>query len=55
MEVCPIRAEADYKAALKMASRLIELDPNIDTPKGDQLDVLTKLIQAYEAKTFPID
>lgn len=55
MEIRPIRTEADYKATLKVVSRLVELDPEIDTPEGDQLDVLTTLIQAYEAKTFPID
>ena len=55
MEIRPIRTEADYKAALKVVSRLVELDPDIDTPEGDQLDILTTLIQAYEAKAFPID
>lgn len=55
MEIRPIRTEADYKAALKVVSRLVELDPDIDTPEGDQLDVLATLIQAYEAKNFPID
>lgn len=55
MEIRPIRTESDYKAALKVVSRLVELDPDIDTPEGDQLDVLTILIQAYEAKNFPID
>lgn len=54
MEIRPIRTEVDYKAALKVVSRLVELDPDIDTPEGDQLDVLTTLIQAYEAKSFPI-
>lgn len=55
MEIRPIRTEADYEAALKIASRLVELDPEIDTPEGDHLDVLSILIQAYEAKNFPID
>ncbi|WP_298052901.1 helix-turn-helix domain-containing protein [uncultured Paenalcaligenes sp.] len=55
MEIRPIRTEADYKAALKVVSRLVELDPDIDTPEGDQLDVLATLIQVYEAKNFPID
>lgn len=54
MEIRPIRTEADYKAALKVVSRLVELDPDIDTPEGDQLDVLTTLIQAYEAKNQAI-
>lgn len=55
MEIRPIRTQADYEAALKTVSRLVELDPEIDTPEGDHLDVLSILIQAYEAKNFPID
>lgn len=55
MEIRPIRTEADYKATLKEASRLIEHDLDIGTPEGDRLDVLTTLIQAYEARHYPID
>lgn len=55
MEIRPIRTEADYKAALKDASHLIEHDPDLGTPDGDRLDVLTTLIQAYEARHHPID
>lgn len=50
MKIRPIRTEADYKAALTIVSRLVELDPAIDTPEGEQLDKLTTLIQAYEMK-----
>lgn len=53
MEIRPIRTEADYKAALKDASRLIEHGPDIGTPEGDRLDILTTLIQAYETKHYP--
>jgi len=55
MEIRPIRTEADYKAALKEVSRLMENDPDIGTPDGDRLDVLATLVQAYETKHFPID
>lgn len=55
MEIRPIRIEADYKAALKIISHLMENDPDIGTPDGDRLDVLVTLVQAYEAKNFPID
>lgn len=54
MEIYPIRTEKDYKAALKEVSRLVELDPDVNTPEGDRLDVLTILIQAYETKAFTI-
>lgn len=55
MDIRPIRTAADYKAALKEVSRLMESDPDIGTPDGDHLDVLATLVQAYEAKHFPID
>lgn len=54
MEIRPIRTEADYKAALKVISQLMENDPDVGTPDGDRLDVLTTLVQAYETKSFPI-
>jgi len=55
MEIRPIRSEADYKMALKDISRLMESDPEPGTPDGDRLDILATLVQAYEAKHFPID
>ena len=55
MNIRPIHTQADYKAALKDVSALIDHDPAPGTPQGDRLDVLTTLIQAYEARHFPID
>lgn len=55
MEIRPIRSEADYKMALKAISRLMESDPEPGTPDGDRLDILATLVQAYEARHFPID
>lgn len=55
MDIRPIRTEADYKATLKEVSALIDLDPEVGTPDGDRLDILATLIQAYEAKHFPIE
>ena len=55
MNIRPIHTPADYKAALKDVSALIDRDPAPSTPQGDRLDVLTTLIQAYEARHFPID
>ena len=54
MDIRPIRSKADYKATLKEISALMELDPKLGTPQGDRLDVLTTLVQAYEAKHLPI-
>ena len=52
MDIRPIRTKADYRAALKEVERLWEADPG--TPDGDRVDVLVTLIEAYEAKHFPI-
>ncbi|MHB0965481.1 MAG: helix-turn-helix domain-containing protein [Bellilinea sp.] len=52
MEIKPIRSEADYQTALKEIEILIESQPG--TPEGDRMDVLVTLVEAYEAKHFPI-
>lgn len=52
MTIRPIRTKADYRAALKEAERLWDAEPG--TPAGDRVDVLVTLIEAYEAKHFPI-
>ena len=55
MEIKAIRTEADYLAALREVSALINLDPASDSPEGERLEVLGTLVQAYEAKHYPID
>ena len=54
MDIQPIRTESDYKAALRQISTLMESDPEPGTPEGDWLDILTTLVQAYEAKHVPL-
>lgn len=54
MNIHPIRTEADYRAALKEISALVDLDPPLDSPEGERLDILATLAEAYEAKHFPI-
>ncbi len=53
MDIKPIRTRADYRAALMEIDSLMEALPN--TPEGDKLDVLVTLVEAYEAKHFPLD
>lgn len=48
----PIRTEVDYENALKLVETLWGA-PN-GTPKGDKLDVLATLIEAYEQNNFPM-
>jgi HTH-type transcriptional regulator/antitoxin HigA len=52
-ELKPIRTRADYKAALAEAERL--WGAKSGTPKGNRLDVLATLIDAYEARHYPMD
>ena len=55
MDIRPIRTEADYRATLAQASALLEADPEPGTPQGDRLDILVTLVQAWEARHFPIE
>ena len=54
MDIRPIHTKADYKAALKEISSLMDSDPGLGTPDGDRLDILATLVRAYEAKHVPI-
>lgn len=52
MDIRPIRTKADHRWALKEVERLWNAEPG--TPEGDRVDILVTLIEAYEAKHFPI-
>ena len=49
----PIRTEKDYEQALAEIEEL--WGARTGTPKGDRLDVLATLIEAYEAEHYPMD
>lgn len=53
MDIKPIKTDTDYRVALKEIESLMMAMP--DTPEGEKLDVLVTLIEAYEAKHYPID
>ena len=53
MDIKPIKTDADYRAALKEVESLMTASP--DSPEGERLDVMVTLIEAYEAKHFPLD
>ena len=55
MEIRPIHTEADYKAALHEVSAYFENEPEPGSPDGDRFEVLLTLVEAYEARNFPID
>jgi len=53
MDIKPIKTKRDYEAALRAIEPLMSAKRN--TPEGDRLDVLVTLIEAYEARHFPLD
>lgn len=52
-EIRPIHSEEDYEIALAEVERL--WGAKSGTPRGDRLDVLATLIDAYEAEHDPMD
>ncbi len=52
MDIRPIKTDTDYEAALAAVEQVFAAQPG--TPAGDQLEVLTTLIEAYEARHYPI-
>jgi HTH-type transcriptional regulator / antitoxin HigA len=53
IDLKPIRTTADYEVALGLLEQLWGAEAN--SPESDQLDILATLIEAYEAKNYPID
>ena len=53
MNMKPIKTEADYRTTLKEIETLMAA--KYLTPEGERLDVLVTLVEAYEAKHYPID
>jgi uncharacterized protein YegP (UPF0339 family) len=52
IEIKPIRSAEDYELALNSIAELWGAPSG--TPKGDQLDVVATLVDAYEREHFPI-
>jgi HTH-type transcriptional regulator/antitoxin HigA len=52
-ELKPIRTEADYDAAMAEIEGL--WGAKSGTSKGDRLDILATLVEAYEVKHYPMD
>ena len=48
-----IRTETDYERALAEIDGLMGAAPG--TPEGDDLEVLTTLVEAYEAEHWPME
>jgi HTH-type transcriptional regulator / antitoxin HigA len=48
----PIKTKANYDAALEKIASL--MDAKAGTPEANELEVLTTLVESYEAKHYPI-
>ena len=53
MNIQPVRNETDYAAALGRIEELMNAGP--DTPEGEELEVLSILVERYEQKHHAID
>ena len=53
MNIKPIKSEEDYIATLNQIESLMDAKPN--TFQMDELEVLTTLVEAYEAQHYVID
>ena len=53
MRIRPIKTEADYRMALAEIQSLMDAAPG--SPAGDRLEVLTTLVEHYEAVHEPIE
>jgi HTH-type transcriptional regulator/antitoxin HigA len=53
MDIRPIKTQRDYRRVLKEIECLMNAKRN--TPEGDRLDVLVTLVEAWEAKHYPLD
>jgi len=53
MKISPIKTIKDYKVALSRLEEIFDSKPN--TPEGDELEILSLLIDDYENKKYKID
>ena len=54
MEIRAIRNDETYRSTLARVSDLIDLDPMPESDEGEELEILGTLVEAYEAKHYPI-
>lgn len=55
MNIQPIRTKRDHTKALRELSAYFENEPKPGTEDGDRFEILLTLVEAYEAKRFPIE
>jgi HTH-type transcriptional regulator/antitoxin HigA len=50
----PIRTDADYRAALALVAPYFDNEPEVESDAGAHFEAMLTLIQAYEAKHYPM-
>ena len=50
-----LRTEDDYQAAVAEIDRLLDLDPQAPSAGYDRLELLSVLVEEYEARHHPVD
>lgn len=53
MEIKVIKTEEDYNSALKRIEEIF--DAPVNSPEGDEAELLTVLIEKYEEEHYPIE
>ncbi|MDD2838391.1 MAG: DNA-binding protein [Sulfuricurvum sp.] len=54
MQLSPIRTEANYEKALERIDVLMDLEPEIGSAEGDELEILALLVEKYEEQHWQI-
>jgi HTH-type transcriptional regulator/antitoxin HigA len=54
MNIRPIHSKSDYKLTLRELSAYFDNEPAPGSEEGDRFEILSILVEAYEAKHFPI-
>lgn len=55
MKLKIIKNETEYDMALQRVDELMQINPELDTPLSDELEILVLLIEKYEDKNWIID
>jgi HTH-type transcriptional regulator/antitoxin HigA len=50
----PIRTDADYRPALVLVAPYFDNEPALDSDAGGHFEAMLTLIEAYEAKHYPM-
>ncbi|MDD2785220.1 MAG: DNA-binding protein, partial [Sulfuricurvum sp.] len=54
MHLSPIRTETDYEKVLERIDVLMDLEPEIGSREGDELEILALLVEKYEEHHWQI-